>query len=447
VDYSEFIFITRKIGVTILTIEETAVTGDYCEMLISIDSRSHLEVADKHHRYGKNLRLYFKEYSRLHPDVYQQIVSANSSSKKIESRSRSSSCSGIITSSISGSSVSISSSSSSSSISSSSSSGSSNWSRYDPFFQWLDAGGFNFQDGGDDKPDMNECPRAVLDQDRVLYFTNDAEREQFMLKIDKETGTFIQVSSGLPVTTGAKGWIFVLKKGRFYATEKRTTASSGRPRLHHSSFFSGEGVNAAGLIMCSEGKLLKLYPHSGHYRPHDRHFCCLLQFLRLSGVALSELQVDAQRIFKSSRHTQEQKKGGTATNQGLHGLDLPKQRQGQGQGQELLTEGLSEEGAEKGIVAVAVDKDSDRGPPPAKIRKSDCALFLDGEHVLNFLQAKQKFLESGLMEEIAGVKDEGETATTTITTTTTIITNTTHDADDDLNKVDIGVLNLSLDHP
>jgi hypothetical protein len=33
--------------------------------IIPIDSRSHLEVADRKHRYAKNLRLYFKEFHRL----------------------------------------------------------------------------------------------------------------------------------------------------------------------------------------------------------------------------------------------------------------------------------------------------------------------------------------------------------------------------------------------
>lgn len=36
--------------------------NDYFNETISIDSRSLLEVADKKHRYGKNLRIYFKEY-------------------------------------------------------------------------------------------------------------------------------------------------------------------------------------------------------------------------------------------------------------------------------------------------------------------------------------------------------------------------------------------------
>lgn len=32
---------------------------------IHIDPRSHLEVSDKHHRYAKNLRLYFQEFVRI----------------------------------------------------------------------------------------------------------------------------------------------------------------------------------------------------------------------------------------------------------------------------------------------------------------------------------------------------------------------------------------------
>lgn len=73
-----------------------------------------------------------------------------------------------------------------------------------------------------------------------------------------------------------------------YGCEKRTNSF---PRFHHSSFFSGDSVNAAGMIVCVNGKLTKLFPHSGHYRPHDRHLCSLLAFLRFQGVPLSEVQV------------------------------------------------------------------------------------------------------------------------------------------------------------
>ena len=67
--------------------------------IIPIDPRSHLEVADRKHRYAKNLRLYFKEYHRLHGsneiEEYQATVTgASTPSRK--------------------------------------------WIRYEPFFKWLD---------------------------------------------------------------------------------------------------------------------------------------------------------------------------------------------------------------------------------------------------------------------------------------------------------------------
>lgn len=40
-------------------------SSKFTDQLIHIDPRSHLEVYDSHHRYAKNLRLYFKEYMRL----------------------------------------------------------------------------------------------------------------------------------------------------------------------------------------------------------------------------------------------------------------------------------------------------------------------------------------------------------------------------------------------
>lgn len=43
---------------------------------IHINPRSHLEVADKKHRYGKNLRYYFQEYSRIFNEDLNQVVTS-----------------------------------------------------------------------------------------------------------------------------------------------------------------------------------------------------------------------------------------------------------------------------------------------------------------------------------------------------------------------------------
>ena len=163
--------------------------------------------------------------------------------------------------------------------------------------------------------------------------------------------------TGLPVSTGPKGWIFVVRNDKLFACEKRTTCSAadlplppdaaadaaadaaggansfsplgqhmseqrteesrqGKEkakmkghgqglRFHHSSFFAGQGVHAAGMLVLQEGVLQVLYPHSGHYRPHDRHLCSLLKFLlhKMGPQALASMQVDVQRVMKASRQS------------------------------------------------------------------------------------------------------------------------------------------------
>jgi len=72
------------------------------------------------------------------------------------------------------------------------------------------------------------------------------------------------------------GFIFVLRGGTLYAHRKKTDAP---PRFHHSSFFSGECVEAAGALVVRRGALVRLYPHSGHYRPGDAALARLLAFV------------------------------------------------------------------------------------------------------------------------------------------------------------------------
>ncbi len=131
----------------------------------------------------------------------------------------------------------------------------------------------------------------------VLYLGSDADRQPFEIEISPDHLLRKKITNE-PVSTGPKGWIFVLKHSRMFACEKRTATY---PRLQHSSFFSGDVVNAAGMIVCVDGALVTLYPHSGHYRPMDRHLCSLLRFLHFRGLPLSEIQVDVQRILRACR--------------------------------------------------------------------------------------------------------------------------------------------------
>ncbi len=50
-----------------------------------------------------------------------------------------------------------------------------------------------------------------------------------------------------------------------------------------------------------QGNLIAFYPHSGHYRPTDVHILRMLDFLVDCGADISEVGVDAQRVYKTCR--------------------------------------------------------------------------------------------------------------------------------------------------
>eukprot|EP00599_Poterioochromonas_sp_BG-1_P005954 CAMPEP_0173151864 /NCGR_PEP_ID=MMETSP1105-20130129/11852_1 /TAXON_ID=2985 /ORGANISM="Ochromonas sp., Strain BG-1" /LENGTH=512 /DNA_ID=CAMNT_0014067357 /DNA_START=157 /DNA_END=1695 /DNA_ORIENTATION=+ len=255
--------------------------------VITIDPRSLLEVADDKHRYGKNLRTYFKEFTTLFPDF--RLSHYQSFNEKLES--------------------------------------------FRPFFSWLD--------DSDRRPnDLKDCSLQALDGDRVEYLETELDRMPYKYYINHE-GLLEHVVSHELLTTQPKGDMFVLKDSFFYINEKRTKTI---PRFHHSSFFGGDFVNSAGIIIVEKGKIKVVYPHSGHYRPLDRHLLWLLLFLQQQTINLSTLKVDAQRIFKVSRH------------------------------------------AEK-----------ENGP---KSKKMDCVYLLPGNVVLDFLRMKFKASDIGLLAQI-----------------------------------------------
>lgn len=153
------------------------------------------------------------------------------------------------------------------------------------FLSWLDTAGF----------ELDSCPRSVLEADTVHYCSEE-EREQYA--IDIEGGrVWFRGGDRRPVDTGSKGWIFVVRDGVVYAAEKRTEP----PRFHHSSFFSGQCVEVAGLLVARDGWVRRVFPHSGHYRPGDTQIMHLLKFLDQRHLDLSSVEVDAQHTMKVAR--------------------------------------------------------------------------------------------------------------------------------------------------
>ena len=81
-------------------------------------------------------------------------------------------------------------------------------------------------------------------------------------------------------------WIFVADtSSRLYVGIKQSGA------FQHSSFLNGARITAAGLIEIHDGKLRRLSPLSGHYRPPTRNFRQFERALRAAGVDMSHVSI------------------------------------------------------------------------------------------------------------------------------------------------------------
>jgi hypothetical protein len=99
-----------------------------------------------------------------------------------------------------------------------------------------------------------------------------------------------------------------------YGAEKVTSVTGhSKQRFHHSSFFGGKAVAAAGIFITDDdGYLTRLYPHSGHYRPGEAHMQRVLFFLYHQGVDLRTFDVDTQQIVHVTRDKPKKEKAESA---------------------------------------------------------------------------------------------------------------------------------------
>ncbi|KAM0787999.1 hypothetical protein ACM66B_006200 [Microbotryomycetes sp. NB124-2] len=87
-------------------------------------------------------------------------------------------------------------------------------------------------------------------------------------------------------TINKNTWLFVSDlKGNLYVGIKKTGA------FQHSSFLSGARVLSAGLIKVDEGKLTSLSPLSGHYRAGTLHFKAFVRALEDRGVDMRSVSI------------------------------------------------------------------------------------------------------------------------------------------------------------
>lgn len=211
-----------------------------------------LEVSDSKHRYGKHLRFYHRywEETQCHGGNTATEASAGANS----------------------------------------------------FFDWLDSQGA-YQ--GQPLPDIVECPRARLDSDTVAYINDTNESQRYMVRVKPTSGgsgRFVCVETGNYIRTGPSGWMFVLRDDVFYAAPK-VSCSSRSQRFHHSSFFGGRAVQAAGIFVtcCHSGNLTQILPHSGHYRPGEVDVQRVLHFFMHQGICWTTFSIDVQQFIHVDR--------------------------------------------------------------------------------------------------------------------------------------------------
>lgn len=81
-------------------------------------------------------------------------------------------------------------------------------------------------------------------------------------------------------------WIFVADTSfRLYVGIKQSGA------FQHSSFLHGSRISAAGLIKIKDGRLSKLSPLSGHYRPPVSNFRTFVHSMKEAGVDMSHVSI------------------------------------------------------------------------------------------------------------------------------------------------------------
>lgn len=113
-------------------------------------------------------------------------------------------------------------------------------------------------------------------------------------------------------------WIFVADTSfRLYVGIKQSGA------FQHSSFLQGSRIAAAGLIKIKDGKLDKLSPLSGHYRPNTSHFRGFVHSLKEAGADMSHVSISRSYavLVGLEAYVETRRKGKRLLKKLIHGRD------------------------------------------------------------------------------------------------------------------------------
>lgn len=147
------------------------------------------------------------------------------------------------------------------------------------------------------KVKSDKALQRTLIQKRVHYFSPKEQRETlttvrgdrlYQVGLNKE-GALTALKAGV--------YIFVFKDGKLHVTPKIRTAKG---QIQHSSFLSGDAVEAAGILMVrGKGRIVGITNKSGHYKPGAKHTHTILHHLQreLSQGAFSRVRVTTKPRF------------------------------------------------------------------------------------------------------------------------------------------------------
>lgn len=167
------------------------------------------------------------------------------------------------------------------------------------FFEFLDRGSGRNLDLTRGLPaNITVNPRKVVSREQLekswVHYCHPEERAQYKAIFDNgylvwandhRDGLWRQYDK---VHTGEEHrWIFVVSlNGDLYLNRKE------KARFHHSSFFAGGKVIAAGRIVVLQGIMKVMEPRSGHYRTTTEQFKRAVVELVLAGVDLTNAEVN-----------------------------------------------------------------------------------------------------------------------------------------------------------
>jgi hypothetical protein len=147
------------------------------------------------------------------------------------------------------------------------------------------------------KAKSDKALQRILMQKRVHYFSPKEQRETLTTVRGDRLYQIGLNKEGAPTALKAGVYIFIFKDGKLHVTPKTHTAMG---QIQHSSFLSGDPVEAAGVLMIrGKGRVVGITNKSGHYKPGAKHTHAILQHLQrnLSQPAFSRVRVTTQPRF------------------------------------------------------------------------------------------------------------------------------------------------------